>query len=622
MHNQIRITNVSNIKKDINIINFNKQQFFLTKKANKYFLISRTCPHMGGFIKEEEEKLFCPLHNWWFDLEGKCRNSTQNAFKVELRLEKDYLVANRKELEKFEIKKEKDIQKIEKLSLLELKNIPKVSLHAHATLELKFKDKNVLFDPWLDGPAMLGSWRQYPKALISGRDLNPDVVIITHEHSDHFHIPTLKAIGKDKLIIFPDFKNNRITSFLKKNNFTNFKPLNFDDKYEIFPNSFITFYRPKSLFLDSIVLFEKDSFRFLNLNDAGLNPVIAKKVGPVHLLACIFSTGASGYPLCWNQLDENEKREIMTKACKGRLEMLLQAINMYDANLLLPFASHVRLWLEEHEYYRKNLISNNINDVIDFFKINKKIKYLIPAIPGDTYEISTKKFTATKYDKNKIYDSDYIEKELIKDRKIFNKSLISWGYSNFQFNIDRINNYFLNNLDSSYLNIKEEAYLIINVFGRFKEELEFLFKDGKFYKPSNRKKNIPLIKMKIMDKILMQIIGGRLSWDEAKVGYWIEWWRDTPKVHNLMTRTMQGPNISNLEFASSFSDKDLHYQSIPISEVLRNVSGADDLFKRFGMFCKGCSLSPWESIEDAANAHNLTAYQKIKLNKELKLLLK
>ena len=128
--------------------------------------------------------------------------------------------------------------------------------------------------------------------------------------------------------------------------------------------------------------------------------------------------------------------------------------------------------------------------------------------------------------------------------------------------------------------------------------------------------------MKIMDKILMQIIGGRLSWDEAKVGYWIEWWRDTPKVHNLMTRTMQGPNISNLEFASSFSDTDLHYQSIPISEVLRNVSGAEDLFKRFGMFCKGCSLSPWESIEDAANAHNLTASQKIKLNKELKLLLK
>ena len=49
--------------------------------------------------------------------------------------------------------------------------------------------------------------------------------------------------------------------------------------------------------------------------------------------------------------------------------------------------------------------------------------------------------------------------------------------------------------------------------------------------------------MKIKDIILINIISGYLSWDEAKVGYWIKWWRNTKKAHGSLTRAMQSPKL-------------------------------------------------------------------------------
>ena len=50
-----------------------------------------------------------------------------------------------------------------------------------------WKDVTEAADPWLDGPAFLGAWVPSPAADASGADLRPDAILITHEHSDHFH---------------------------------------------------------------------------------------------------------------------------------------------------------------------------------------------------------------------------------------------------------------------------------------------------------------------------------------------------------------------------------------------------------------------------------------------------
>ncbi len=623
MKTKKRVISFEELKEEINLVKIKGIKAYITKTSNNYFLISRTCPHMGGTIKKNGDDLFCPLHNWYFSTSGECKNSTQNAFSIPLNLEEGYLYADKKDFEKFEQKEcNKYYEKSPKTPFSDLKDIPKLNLHSHATLELEFKNKNIIFDPWLNGPAMMGSWRQYPKPIVEGKDLDPDVIIITHEHSDHFHLPTLKAIGKNKLIIFPNFNNGRIRHFLEENNFQNFREVNFDEKFKLFPNTYVTFFRPQSIFLDSIVLLEKDSFRFLNLNDAGLNKDIERQVGSVHLVSCIFSTGASGYPLCWNQISNAEKKKIMIEACRGRLEMLIKSIEIYKADFILPFASHIKLWLEDHTKYRKEIINNNINDVFNYFKQEKKLKYLLPLIPGDSYELKKNSFFSRSYDPKKIYKKEYIEEQLLLDRKNFKGTLISWGYYNLTYDADKIVNHFVSELDSSSLKIKEEVYLIIKVYGSKKDKIIFLFKDGKFLKSQINNNKIPILKITILDKILMQIIEGNLSWDEARVGYWMEWWRNTPKVHNLLIRAMQGNNIKNYKKNYDSYKISLPNKIMPISEIIYKYPEANNIFKKFQMFCQGCALSPWETIDDAIIKHSLSKTEKIKLKKELEILMK
>ena len=58
-------------------------------------------------------------------------------------------------------------------------------------------------------------WLSYIAALIKANDIKPYSIIITHEHSDHFHIPTLTKFKKNTPIIIPDFPNERMQKILK-----------------------------------------------------------------------------------------------------------------------------------------------------------------------------------------------------------------------------------------------------------------------------------------------------------------------------------------------------------------------------------------------------------------------
>ena len=604
-------------------LELNSKKLILSKDKDKYYLISRTCPHQGGLITNQGNKLICPLHNWHFSSSGKCLNSSQNALSIELEIKNDYLLANNQKLKFLRLDDSlEDKINSKKVDIKEINDLPLLKLHSHATLELDFKDLNILFDPWLDGPAMLGSWRQYPKPLISGNDLEPDIIIITHEHSDHFHLPTLKAIGKDKLIIFPNFNNNRIKSFLDSSGFINYNCIDFNKKIKLGPELFVTFFRPKHIFNDSIVLLEKDLFRFLNLNDAGLNPEIAGQVGPVHLISCIFSTGASGYPLTWTHINAKGKDEIMESACIGRLQMLEQALSIYESDYILPFASHIKLWLEEHDKYRKNLISNSINEVTKYFNDKGKADKLIAIIPGDEYSLNKSKLTKTYYDRKSLYEIAEIESSIIKDRNSFKGDLISWESCNIFLNRSLVIDHFTKELSSKDNDIEEDLYLICNIYGGFSEEFIFRFTNGIFLHVSSMGDEIPIIKMRIKDKIIMNIISGYLSWDEAKVGYWIEWWRNTDKVHNSLTRAMQSP-ILPLDRSHLWRFKDRQTNiNLSISELIRKDKKVDSVLKTHGLFCNGCSLSPWETIEDAAQAHGLSQITKKQLFKDIYELMK
>jgi len=69
-----------------------------------------------------------------------------------------------------------------------------ITLVSHASVIIEVEGVRILTDPWLTGTAFNDSWR----LLIEPMDLAPeldtiDYLWISHEHPDHFHIPSLRA---------------------------------------------------------------------------------------------------------------------------------------------------------------------------------------------------------------------------------------------------------------------------------------------------------------------------------------------------------------------------------------------------------------------------------------------
>lgn len=53
-----------------------------------------------------------------------------------------------------------------------------------------------------------------------------------------------------------------------------------------------------------------------------------------------------------------------------------------------------------------------------------------------------------------------------------------------------------------------------------------------------------------------------------------------------------------------------------ISDILRDSSKAEDIFKEMGMMCLGCPASQAESLADACQVHNVSCDEVLeKLNK-------
>lgn len=279
-----------------------------------------------------------------------------------------------------------------------------VKLLAQACLEISCDGFKLLTDPWLASPALLGAWAHYPPLAVEVSTLHPDAVWVSHEHSDHFHIPTLVHFDRSTPVYVPDCPNRRLVAQLDELGFANVQPTSFGRTYHISGRIKITCFEPGSLWNDAIVLMEIDGFRILNINDAGLKYRIPSLVKPVDVVASAFSPGASAYPSTWTHLTESQKISIMERARKGLLEMLKRAMDLYGGRYLLPFVSHFILWHPSHREYTRTRRRNTVDDVVRAFEGNNVRD--IDLLPGEGWEVATGHINRIWENRDQPYEAD------------------------------------------------------------------------------------------------------------------------------------------------------------------------------------------------------------------------
>lgn len=589
------------------------RRFFLTQFDEKPQLLSAICPHMSGLVADDGEVFRCGLHDWTFDrITGACLNAPHQqlaATPVSIRGGKLYA-----EIEHV------GAGTVARRTATKSRAPLSVTLHAHACLEFSLSSYVLLSDPWLDGPAMMGAWTHYPPNDVNWDALHPSAIFITHEHSDHFHIPTLRRFSRQTPIYVPDFANRRMVNRLHDLGFDSVHPLRFGEPLNAAPGVTLTCFEPSSLWNDSIWLLELRGTKFLYLGDAGLNPRIAELIGPVDIVASGFSPGASGYPLTWSHLDDDAKQQIMQRSKEGLIENLKQAVTLYGASHVLPFASHFQLGYPAHRLFNGMIKKNTVMDVVEAFRGTHTT--VIDLLPGDQWNrqdgvVPRLENRNSHYEPNTIarYLDDSFDLGVFLDHHPHSRSVEP----------KEVDAYFASLNDSTEIACCEDLTFSISATDGYLGDPQFTrafrVTDCRLEALVGSDIATTHVKITLPVSVLADLVLDGESWDEALIGYWCQNDRSPDVFHSGFWRLLQAPSLrrsAKSVVGTAERNAPARTESLSVAEIQeRGGSEADRLLRRYGVYCFGCHHATSDTLSIAASCHGVDRAQLKRLTSEL-----
>jgi hypothetical protein len=258
-------------------------------------------------------------------------------------------------------------------------NDMRIQLVSHASVIVDSGDTRIWTDPWLISKVFNDSWTMTPEPAWDTRALDTiDYVWISHEHPDHFNIPTLKALPAD-------FKERVTVLFQQKNTekiFAAMEQLGFR-KFQSLPNRTIVrlvngtdVYCYQVGIMDSCLAVRKGDRTIFNINDAKINArdcrIILKDLGRIDVLLNQFSlAGYNGY------LDYEAH---LPAYARQDLNNMLANHRDLGASVTIPFASFVYFSCSDNRHL--NRFHNTPRDVAQVFGPQAVILY-----PGDAWTV-------------------------------------------------------------------------------------------------------------------------------------------------------------------------------------------------------------------------------------------
>jgi hypothetical protein len=275
----------------------------------------------------------------------------------------------------------------------------KVHLVSHASVVIEAEDVSLWTDPWLFGKAFNDSWSLFPQPVWDSNWLSRIAFLwISHEHPDHFHIPTLKSL--------PDDFKRRVTVLFQENNsekmFRAFKGLGFTKQLKL-PHRKLVALSPQTRvycyqegLMNSALLVESAGRRVFNVNDAELRTgdcrLVRRDVGPCDAVLNQFSiAGYSGLP-------DAEGR--LSRMAKQILDNMVANHRDLGARTTVPFASFIYFSCTDNAYINK--YANTPRRVYDRF-VNEGLDATV-LYPGESFDVASRHDSSAALEK---FEVDY-----------------------------------------------------------------------------------------------------------------------------------------------------------------------------------------------------------------------
>jgi CMP-N-acetylneuraminate monooxygenase len=537
------------------------------------------CAHMGSPINFSNGNFVCNAHNWTYISTGQNKNpGSPNLSRVAFKIIDDYFC--------FQVKKNLIEDASYEATPLDGSSRPKLKVHSHACVELEYENSSILIDPWIEGPAYYGSWSLFPQPVVRVQDLNPDVVLITHPHPDHFHPETISKMRRDVKIYYPPFASGIIERKLDELGFTNHESVMFGKDILLGKNLSLKFLQPYSFWEDSSILISAGKWRWLNQNDAGSVLDDSQLPPSVDLFSTMFDLGASGYPLTWTGMSDEIKSKMMNLAKQKMLSHLPERAKQVGAVNFLPFAGHWRLGLPQHQKYADMIPHISLDEVTQAFQKKNSTCNVLALLPGEDYDFFDNKATQNQASR-KSYMSGYkpgvevvANPELKVDTASLKRSLELLAKNSDAQRCERVDFTVAINGENQPITVR---------FGIEASEQQ------------------PLrISVEIPSFIADMLIKGLANWDHISIGYWGVWSR-FPDVYppNFM-RLLQVGYVDVLHNVET-DVHDSEIEQISIADLLeRNPSEVAKVLSRSGMPCLACSRNNSESLSQAFHVHSIS----------------
>ena len=608
---KINIGPKSLLEKTPSSLEINGDPYILHQTDGVPILYSAICPHQHNIVNEFHKEFWkCPSHDWTFEPKtGKSINAPQEClskFFVE-EIDNSLFVT-------FPDKSKKIINQLSGDKIA-----PKITVVGNAALLIEWSSLNLLFDPWIEGPATHGSWIIYPPSDVKVEDLPKiDGIFISHEHSDHLHEFSLSKFDKNTPIFVPDVDNNRLAFRLKKLGFTNITSLHSGNPHLITDEVQITSFNSGSVWSDNIFYLQLGNFSILNVNDAGFNWALKNLIETVDLL-CIQFSPASGFPATWNHLDEDSKLEIMNSRNQGMLRMIKQINDIIQPTYILPFANFNSLYLPEHKKYLELQPKNTPHDVTTMFE-NEDVE-ILELLPGERWNGKSKSFT-TNPNRKSFYTNDYMLNYL-SNSKIYieNEKFIPKDFSLELIDIQKYFELFKNSKISE--DIGDYAIRLIVEQENKKIDCLIEFNQGKVRCSKYEDGKKFHMKMWCPGGIVQYVIQNDLSWDEVQSGYWANYDRN-PDIYNIaLWKLFHAPWQARPDYMNNYENQSTNVldEKSAIADIIENGDKKTiETLEKFGLYCAGCEASIGETIEEGCSIHGLNDSETSELIKELKSL--
>lgn len=237
-----------------------------------------------------------------------------------------------------------------------------IELVSHASVVLRTADAAIWTDPWRTSKVFNNSWTLLvPAAPVDLGSI--DYLWISHEHPDHFNIPTLRAL--------PDSFKQRVTVLFQASNsdkmFAAFRQLGFPNTRALPHRELVHLRGDTRVYcyqvgqMDSCLAVIADRHTVLNINDAEAGPrdcaIIRGDIGKARVVLNQFSlAGYGGEP--------NRESRLPTRARQILSNMIANHRDL-AAEVTIPIASFVYFSSVDNAYM--NAYANTPRDVADAF---------------------------------------------------------------------------------------------------------------------------------------------------------------------------------------------------------------------------------------------------------------